>query len=40
MKGIASARAHVARAQVKAVDSYAATLASAMALNRPGFTGG
>jgi F-type H+-transporting ATPase subunit gamma len=31
MKGIASARAHVARAQVKAVDSYAATLASAMA---------
>ena len=31
MKGIASARAHVARAQVVAVDSYAATLATAMA---------
>ncbi|WP_341222804.1 FoF1 ATP synthase subunit gamma [Loktanella salsilacus] len=31
MKGIASARAHVARDQVTAVDSYAATLAAAMA---------
>ncbi len=31
MKGIASARAHVARDQVVAVDSYAATLARAMA---------
>ncbi len=30
MKGIAAARAHVARSQVKAVDSYAATLAAAM----------
>lgn len=31
MKGIAAARAHNARAQVDAVDSYAATIASAMA---------
>jgi F-type H+-transporting ATPase subunit gamma len=31
MKGIAAARAHVARAQVAAVDSYAATIAAAMA---------
>lgn len=31
MKGIAAARAHVARAQVGAVDSYAATIAAAMA---------
>ncbi|MFZ3581741.1 F0F1 ATP synthase subunit gamma [Loktanella sp. DJP18] len=31
MKGIASARAHAARDQVMAVDSYAATLAGAMA---------
>ncbi|PRY80532.1 F-type H+-transporting ATPase subunit gamma [Yoonia maritima] len=30
MKGIAAARAHVARTQVDAVDSYAATIASAM----------
>jgi F-type H+-transporting ATPase subunit gamma len=30
MKGIAAARAHVARTQVLAVDSYAATIASAM----------
>ncbi len=31
MKGIAAARAHVARAQVGAVDSYAETIAAAMA---------
>ena len=31
MKGIAAARAHVARALVGAVDSYAATIAAAMA---------
>lgn len=31
MKGIAAARAHVARAQVGAADSYAATIAAAMA---------
>lgn len=31
MKGIAAARAHIARAQVGAVDSYAATIAAAMA---------
>ncbi|MDF1856555.1 FoF1 ATP synthase subunit gamma [Pseudooceanicola sp.] len=31
MKGIAAARAHVARTQVQAVDSYAATIASGMA---------
>lgn len=31
MKGIAAARAHVARTQVEAVDSYAATIAAAMA---------
>lgn len=31
MKGIAAARAHTARAQVPAVDSYAATIAVAMA---------
>ena len=31
MKGIAAARAHVARTQVKAVDSYAANIAAAMA---------
>lgn len=30
MKGIAAARAHVARTQVEAVDSYAATIAEAM----------
>jgi F-type H+-transporting ATPase subunit gamma len=30
MKGIAAARAHVARTQVEAVDSYAATIAMAM----------
>lgn len=30
MKGIAAARAHVARGQVDAVDSYAATIATAM----------
>jgi F-type H+-transporting ATPase subunit gamma len=32
MKGIAAARAHVARTQVAAVDSYAATIATAMSL--------
>ena len=31
MKGIAAARAHVARTQVEAVDSYAATIAAVMA---------
>lgn len=31
MKGIAAARAHVARTQVKAVDSYASTIATAIA---------
>lgn len=31
MKGIAAARAHVARTQLHAVDSYAATIAAAMA---------
>ncbi len=31
MKGIAAARAHVARSQVEAVDSYATTIATAMA---------
>lgn len=30
MKGIAAARAHTARAQIEAVDSYAATIAAAM----------
>ena len=30
MKGIAAARAHVARTQVVAVDSYAASIAGAM----------
>nr|WP_272213183.1 F0F1 ATP synthase subunit gamma [Marinicella sp. W31]MDC2879131.1 F0F1 ATP synthase subunit gamma [Marinicella sp. W31] len=31
MKGIAAARAHIARTQVEAVDSYAATIAAVMA---------
>jgi F-type H+-transporting ATPase subunit gamma len=35
MKGIAAARAHGARAQVDAVDSYAATIAKAMSLILP-----
>lgn len=35
MKGIAAARAHMARAEVLAVDSYAATIARAMALVLP-----
>jgi F-type H+-transporting ATPase subunit gamma len=30
MKGIAAARAHTARAQLEAVDSYAATIAAVM----------
>jgi hypothetical protein len=30
MKGIAAARAHTARAQIEAVDSYAATIAAGM----------
>ncbi|SNR63788.1 F0F1 ATP synthase subunit gamma [Puniceibacterium sediminis] len=39
MKGIAAARAHVARTQVTAVDSYAETVAGAMArILRPGDT--
>jgi F-type H+-transporting ATPase subunit gamma len=38
MKGIAAARAHVARAEVGAVDSYAATIAAAMAQVLPKVT--
>lgn len=42
MKGIAAARAHVARGQLAAVDSYAGTIAAAMAriLIRDGVTAG
>tara|TARA_R110000796_G_scaffold46420_4_gene112132 strand:+ start:563 stop:1417 length:855 start_codon:yes stop_codon:yes gene_type:complete len=35
MKGIAAARAHVARAQVGAIDSYAATIAAALSTVLP-----